>query len=396
MSQLLKESGINPYIEKAVLLGKEFAKDARERDKSGGVPVKQLALLKKSGLLKLLIPQAFGGDEQPWSVILRVVREIAKVDASMAHIFGYHFLPLTRILLVGTPEQQSFYYNGTVANQWFWGNSGNLMDRRLTGRRDGDAYIINGKKGFSSGSPGSDYLSVLWLDEETSEWIYGAIPTNRKGVTVHNDWDGFGQRQTGSGTVSYENVVVTKDELLLANAEYKENPFASIVALLSLSILTNVFVGSARGAIAEAREYTQTQSRPWIDSGVAHPSEDPSILRQYGELWIQTESAEGLADKASDHLDRVWSKGFSVNAEERGEASIIISAANVFAGNTALDVSTRMFDVMGARSATIGNGFDRYWRNVRTHTLHNPAEYKLRNVGRWVLTGQYPKPGYYS
>jgi alkylation response protein AidB-like acyl-CoA dehydrogenase len=395
MSLLLNERETNPYVETAALIAREFAKDAAERDKSGGTPIRQLQLLRESGLLKLLIPHKYGGDEQPWSVILRIIREFAKTDASLAHIYGYHFLPLTRVFLVGTPEQQKFYYMETVKNNWFWGNSGNLMDRRLTGRRDGDRYIVNGVKGFSSGSPGSDYLAILWLDEQTSEWVYGAVPTNRKGITVHEDWDGFGQRQTGSGTVTYENVILHTNEILESN-EYKDNPFSKIVALLSLSILTNVFIGSSKGAIDEAREYTLTKSRPWIDSGVDKPADDPSILRQYGELWIQTEAAEGLADKASNQLDHIWSKGFTVTAEERGEVAVTIATANVFAGNTALEVTNRMFDVMGARSATTRNGFDRYWRNVRTHTLHNPAEYKLRNVGRWVLTGQYPTPGYYS
>jgi alkylation response protein AidB-like acyl-CoA dehydrogenase len=42
------------------------------------------------------------------------------------------------------------------------------------------------------------------------------------------------------------------------------------------------------------------------------------------------------------------------------------------------------------------NGFDRFWRNVRIHTLHNPAEYKTRNVGNWVLTQQFPEPGIFQ
>jgi alkylation response protein AidB-like acyl-CoA dehydrogenase len=51
---------------------------------------------------------------------------------------------------------------------------------------------------------------------------------------------------------------------------------------------------------------------------------------------------------------------------------------------------------MGALSVITAHGFDRFWRNVRTHTLHNLAEYKTRNVGQWFLTCAYPQPGHYG
>ncbi len=99
-----------------------------------------------------------------------------------------------------------------------------------------------------------------------------------------------------------------------------------------------------------------------------------------------------LADQAAQALDDVWARGHDLTEEERGEAAVKIAAANVFAGNVALEVTSQIFEVMGARSATNENGFDRFWRNVRIHTLHNPAEYKTRNVGTWFLTGDYPEP----
>ncbi|MEK8126724.1 acyl-CoA dehydrogenase family protein [Paenibacillus filicis] len=383
------------YIDLAARLAEQFAKDAVERDKAGGTPTAQLNLLRESGLLSAFIPVQYGGGGQPWSVILRIVRELSRADASIGHLYGYHCLPLTRLYMVGSEEQKRYYFTESVRNQWFWGNSGNVMDRRLLGKRDGNRYIVNGVKGFSSGSPGSDYLSVLWWDEETLEPIGGFIPTNRKGVVVCEDWDGMGQRQTGSGTVRYEHVIVDEHEILHSTNE-KETGFTYIIALLSFNILTNVFIGSARGAITEAAKYTLAHSRPWIASGVEKAADDPSIHRQYGELWIQVEGAEALADLALDKFDRIWEKQEATTPEERGEASILFQSANVLAGNVALEVTSRMFEVMGARSATAAQGFDRFWRNVRTHTLHNPAEYKLRQVGKWVLTGEYPTPGYYS
>ncbi|WP_254777570.1 hypothetical protein [Paenibacillus naphthalenovorans] len=92
----------------------------------------------------------------------------------------------------------------------------------------------------------------------------------------------------------------------------------------------------------------------------------------------------------------MWAKEFSLTEEERGECAVLVAAANVAAGKAGLDISNRIFEVMGSRSTASKYGFDRFWRNIRTHTQHNPAEYKLRNIGNWVLNDEFPKSGYYS
>jgi alkylation response protein AidB-like acyl-CoA dehydrogenase len=95
-------------------------------------------------------------------------------------------------------------------------------------------------------------------------------------------------------------------------------------------------------------------------------------------------------------LDEAWEKGKKLTEEERGNLAVHVAAANVFAGNAALDITSKIFEVMGARSVHAEYGYDRFWRNVRTHTLHNPAEYKLRTVGNWVLNQRYPTPNPYA
>jgi len=379
----------NIYIEKAKQLAKQYAIDAIERDQRGGAAYEQVNLLRESGLLKLLVSARYGGYEQPWSVALHVVRELAKSDASLAHLYGFHSINILAARWIGTPQQVEFLEKGTADNNWFWGNSVNHTDRRLIGRREGDGYRIHGVKHFSSGSPGSDRLVVAWRDEGNDALVHAAIATNKAGVTVHDDWDGIGQRQTGSGTVQFDDVYISSDELL----DSKENAgkaFATLTPILSKSVLANVYVGSALGAIEDAKQYTVSQTRPFIASGVEKAIDDPWIKRQYGELWIQAAVAESFTDRAMQVLDQVWHRGADLTIEERGEAAVIVGAANVHAGNAALEVTSRIFEVMGARSATRNLGFDRYWRNVRTHTLHDPVEYKLRSVGDWVLTNTYP------
>lgn len=385
----------DPFLAKAVELRHRFATDAVARDHAGGRPDDQVKLLKESGLLTLLIPREFGGQGANWSTALRIVREFAKVDGSLAHLFGYHFGSVHGARLNGHPDQAAELYRRSAAGNWFWGNARNSFSRTLFGRRDGDGYVVDGFKPFTSGSHVADYLQIAWLDPTGAEFSFAAIPATREGVRIHDDWDGIGQRQTGSGRVSFERVRVHDSEVL-DRRHHAGKPFQTIGVLQQQSTLLNVFIGSAQGALIAARDYTRESSRPWIYSGVEKHTDDPWVKRTYGDLVIRTEAATLLADRALEALDRVWERGFDLTAEERGEAAVTIAAANAFAGDTALDVTSRIFEVMGARSATRANGFDRFWRNVRIHTLHNPAEYKVRNVGTWFLEGAHPEPGIFQ
>lgn len=381
----------NPYFAKAVELRRIFAKDAVARDKAGGKPLDQLRLLKESGLLTVLIPREYGGAGEPWSTALKIGREFAKVDGSLGHLFGYHFSSVHAAFLRGTPEQAADSYRRSAAGNWFWGNTANSFSKSLFGRQEGEWHVLDGFRPFTSGSHIADYLQVASEDHLTNERRFAAIPATREGIRIEDDWDGIGQRQTGSGRVTYSNVRIHRDEVF----DFKPNeakPYQTLTPFQQQSVLLNVFVGSAQGALIAAREYTNEKSRPWIHSGVEKHTDDPWVKRVYGDLYIKTQAATLLADQAAQALDDVWARGHDLTEEERGEAAVKIAAANVFAGNVALEVTSQIFEVMGARSATNANGFDRFWRNVRIHTLHNPAEYKTRNIGNWFLTGGFPEP----
>ena len=381
----------NPYLRSAAELRVLFARDAVERDKAGGRPLEQLGLLKQSGLLNLVIPKAHGGEGQPWSTALRIVREFAKVDGSLGHLFGYHTGSQNSAHLRGSAEQAAQLYKASAKGHWFWANNGNSRARSLTGRNHGDHWILNGHKPFTSGSHIADRISITWLDEATGDTVAASIPSDREGWTSLNDWDAFGQRQTSSGTCTYENVRVEASEVYRP-LESPDAAFRTLTPFTQQSVLLNVFIGSAQGALLAARDYTVEKSRPWVHSGVERHTDDPWVKRVYGDLYTRTVAATLLADQALDVLDRVWARGFALSARERGEAAIPLAAANALAGNVALEVTSKIFEVTGARSTDNALGLDRFWRNVRTHTLHNPEEYKTRNVGHWFLTGEPPVP----
>lgn len=381
----------NPHLAKAIALREIFARDAVERDQEGGRPEAQIRLLKEGGLLNVLIPKEYGGAGEPWSTALKIAREFAKVDGSLGHIYAYHFNSVHTAYVRGTPEQAADFYRRSAAGNWFWGNTANSFSRSLFGRRDGADWILDGYRPFTSGSHVADYIQVAFEDEATNERHFAAIPATREGLTIENDWNGIGQRQTGSGRVTYTGVRIRADEIFDFRAN-EAKPFQTLTPFQQQSVLLNVFVGSAQGALIAARDYTRESSRPWLHSGVERHIDDPWVKRVYGDLYIKTKAATALADEAAEALDAVWARGRDLTEEERGVAAVKIAAANVYAGNVALEVTSQIFEVMGARSATTAHGFDRFWRNVRTHTLHNPAEYKTRNVGAWVLTGEPPAP----
>jgi alkylation response protein AidB-like acyl-CoA dehydrogenase len=267
------------------------------------------------------------------------------------------------------------------------------MSKTSTGEKTKGGWMINGSRPFSSGSHIADYIQISW-ENSAGERLTAAVPADRQGIVIADDWDGIGQRQTGSGTVHFRDLQIGDDEVISAPS-VPLTPYASLTSLLQQSVLLNVFVGSAQGILEEGRDYTVTASRSWIYSGVERHIDDPWIKRQYGELYIRTLAAAELADKAARSLDAAYAQGPSLSHADRGAAAIDIATANLYAGEVGLAVSSEVFEVMGARSATQANGFDRFWRNVRTHTLHNPAEYKKRTVGAFLLTGEFPVPAIY-
>jgi len=380
-------------LAKATELRRTFHLDAIERDKQGGRPVEQIRLLKESGLPSAQIAREYGGQGASWLTILRIVREFAKTDGSLAHLFGYHHLPLNLILFRGSVAQKEKWLTGSAAGNWIWSNSGNAMSKTSAGEKTPTGWLINGSRPFSSGSHIADYIQISWENADGAR-LTAAVPADREGIVIENDWDGIGQRQTGSGTVRFVNLQVHDDELI-SSPDVSLTPYSSLTSLLQQSVLLNVFVGSAQGILEEGRSHTTANSRPWIYSGVERHVDDPWIKRQYGDLYIRTLAATELADKAARSLGAAYAQGPSLSAADRGAAAIDIATANVYAGEVGLAVSSEVFEVMGARSATNANGFDRFWRNVRTHTLHNPAEYKKRSVGSWLLTGEFPVPAMY-
>lgn len=379
----------------AATLIRELAITAIERDALGGTPKHERNQLRKSGLLKLIIPREYGGFGETWTRTLKLVREFAKVDSSIAHLFSYHHLGVVAPHLFGTPEQKERYYAQTARNDWFWCNAFNPLDRRVTLTAEGPKFRLNGIKNFCSGSQDSDLIPVSAAQLGNSKLAVVIVPTARQGVVVNGDWDNIGQRQTDSGSITFDNVWVEPDEILGPPGPFA-SPFGTLRSCLTQITFTNIYLGIAQGAFAAAKEYTQTETRAWLNSGVEKATQDPYILKHYGEMWTQLSAAEALADKAMDLVQDSWQLGEALTAEQRAECALAIATAKILVTRVGLEVTSRIFEVMGTRSTAAKYRFDRYWRNLRTFTLHDPVDYKVRDVGNWALNDELPIPNFYA
>jgi alkylation response protein AidB-like acyl-CoA dehydrogenase len=370
---------------------------AVERDRLGGHPARERELIRASGLLALSVPRAFGGAGADWRTIGDVVRIVARADSALAHLLGFHHLQVTGIALTGSAQQQRRLFTETVERRVFWGNALNPLDRRLVATPTAGGYVLDGAKGFASGARGADWLTVCAWDPLAHGALTAVVPVRQAGIAVQDDWDAFGQRQTDSGTVSFSAVRLAQEDVLQP-AGRTPTPQAQLRPLVAQLALTNVLLGLAEGALEAARGYLRGEARPWFASSpeVAAATDDPYVQHRFGNFHLLVRPAQALADAAATELDWTLARGARLTARERGEVAVTVTGAKLLAHRAAIEIGNQMFELTGARSTSGRHGLDRFWRNARVHTLHDPVDYKLRDLGRHALDGTLPEPTAYS
>ena len=376
-------------------LASQLVSTARDRDRAGGTPRAEPDLVRDSGLLRIGIPVAWGGGGASWPTIMRVTQTLAAADSSMAQVYGFQHVLLATCQLFGTPVQARRFLEGTATNNWFWGNSLNPLDRRLALVTTKTGRVLRGEKSYSTGGIDSDMLIVSAIEDGTGKLIVAAIPTARAGIELFDDWDNMGQRQTDSGGSRFTDVVVHDDEILGPPGPLGST-FASLRPCIPQLIFTHVFLGIADGALAEAKDYVRTRTRPWLGAKVESNTQDPYVLEHFGDMVAKLAGAQAAAGRAADELERAWQRGDDLTTDERGQLAVSVAAAKVLASRAVLDITSQIFEVTGAGGTGGKWGFDRHWRNARTLTLHDRLDYKLHDLGQWFLNDQWPTPSFYS
>ncbi|WP_321915551.1 SfnB family sulfur acquisition oxidoreductase [Paraburkholderia sp. J11-2] len=371
-------------------LAARLAEGAALRDSERRLPHEEVEWFSRSGLWGITVPKAYGGAGVSFVTLTEVVKLIAAADASLGQLPQNHFGLVDVIALTGTEEQKRGLFGQVLAGKRF-GNgfsekgTKHVLDLKTRVRRDGDHYVVDGTKFYSTGALFAHFVPVLGLDEDLRGWL-AYIPRGTQGLSVVDDWSGFGQRTTASGTVTLESVHVPASLVLPAH-RVSEQP--TLNGPLSQIIQAAIDAGIARAAIDDTLAFVRARTRPWVDSGVERASDDPLTIREVGHLHIQLHAAEALLERAARVLDELAAQG-ATTEEDVARASVAVGEAKVLTTEIALLAGEKLFELAGTQATLSVHNLDRHWRNARTHTLHDPVRWKYHLVGNYYLNGVKP------
>jgi SfnB family sulfur acquisition oxidoreductase len=371
-------------------LAVRLARDAAQRDRERRLPHEEIEWFSQSGLWAITVPKAYGGAGVSFVTLTEVIKIVAAADPSLGQLPQNHFGLVDVISLTGTEEQKRYFFAQIVSGKRF-GNgfsekgTKHVLDLKTRVRRDGDDYVVDGTKFYSTGALFAHFVPVLGLDDERKGWL-AYIPKGTPGLNVIDDWSGFGQRTTASGTVVLEGVRVPASHVFPA---HRVSDFPTLNGPVSQIIQAAIDAGIAQAAVNDTLTFVRTRSRPWIDSNVERAGDDPLTVREIGHLHIQLHAAEALLERAARTLDAIAAKG-DTSEDDVALASVAVGEAKVLTTEIALLASEKLFELAGTQSTLSEHNLDRHWRNARTHTLHDPVRWKYHLVGNYYLNGVKP------
>ena len=369
-------------------IAQQLERDSALRDRERRLPHAELELFTRSGLWAISVPKAFGGAGVSNVTLAKVVARIAQADASLGQIPQNHFYALEVLRVNGSPEQQHRLYAEVLAGRRFGNALAELgtktaHDRSTRLTRDGAGYRINGRKFYATGALYAQRIPTSVIDEQGRQQL-AFVPADSHGLEVIDDWSGFGQRTTGSGSVTFDNVWVGAEDVVpFESAFERPTPVGPLAQILHAAIDT----GIARAAVQDALHFLRTRSRPWVDSGVDKASDDPLTLKSFGHLVIRLHAAEALLERAGEYLDRAQ---LDSTADNVAAASIAVAEARAISTEVSLSAGTSLFELAGSQATLAEHNLDRHWRNARVHTLHDPVRWKYHAIGNYYLNHANP------
>ncbi|WP_176509141.1 MULTISPECIES: SfnB family sulfur acquisition oxidoreductase [Pseudomonas] len=369
-------------------VAQQLKRDSALRDRERRLPHAELELFTLSGLWAISVPKSFGGAGVSNVTLAQVIARIAQADASLGQIPQNHFYALEVLRVNGSPEQQQRLYAEVLAGRRFGNALAELgtktaHDRTTRLTHDGAGFRINGRKFYATGALYAQRIPTSVIDDQGRQQL-AFVPADSQGLQVIDDWSGFGQRTTGSGSVSFDNVWVDANDVVpFQSAFERPTPVGPLAQILHAAIDT----GIARAALEDALHFVRTRSRPWVDSGLDKASDDPLTLKSFGQLVIRLHAAEALLERAGEILDRAQADS---NADTVAAASIAVAEARAISTEVSLAAGTTLFELAGSQATLAEHNLDRHWRNARVHTLHDPVRWKYHAIGNYYLNNANP------
>ena len=374
-------------LEIAQHLAEQFKTHAVQRDAERILPFDEIEAYSQSGLWAITVPAEFGGADVSSYTVAQIIALMSGVDGSIGQIPQNHFYALEVLRNTGTHEQKKKLYAEVLQGARF-GNAlaefktKNSAQKQTAIKQTEHGFEVNGEKFYCTGSLFAQRIPTLVKDENAREFL-AFIPRDSQGLELVDDWSGFGQRTTGSGTAKFNQVAVLAEDIIPFDSAFTEptlvGPFAQIMHAA-------IETGIARAAFEETLIRVR-QARPWIDSGVETAVEDPLTCYELGRIIVEVRASEVLLKQAARSIDAARPHP---TAENIAKASLDVAKVRAHSTETALKASSKLIELAGSRGSQREDGLDRFWRNARVHTLHDASRWKYYFIANHVLNGILP------
>lgn len=370
-----------------------IAAEAVRRDLERDLPHKAIRLLKEAGFGAVRLPVEAGGKGASLPQFFNLLIELSAADSNITQALRGHFGFAEDILNTKDAARRALWFGrigrGEIAgNAWSEIGTGAALERFSTNVAEKDGrLVLNGAKYYTTGSFFADWIDV-GASNAAGEDVSVAVRREAAGVEVVDDWDGFGQTLTASGTTTFRDVAVAPDDVVIDDDRFKYSAaFYQLVHLATLAGIGRAITADVAKAVAERR-------RTYTHASAARSSADPQVLQVVGRIRAAAYAAGAVTLQAAASLERAYSAHFVDDAEAEEKANAIAeleaAQAQTVVSDLILDASTLLFDALGASATKKPAGLDRHWRNARTLASHNPRIYKHRIIGDFAVNGTPP------
>lgn len=375
-------------LESARQLADKFRTGAAQRDSERQLPHRELADVFRSGLGAITVPREYGGIAVSHALLAQIIALLSEADSAIGQVPQNHFYALEVLRVNGSPAQQQRLYQ-EILNGVHLGNalaeySGPAAHLRTTRVHKSEGnWQLDGQKFYATGALFADRVPVAARGDDGKEYLV-FIPHHAPGVTITDDWSGFGQRTTGSGSVDLVAVPVDREDIVpFQTAFERPTPTGPLAQLLHAAIDQ----GIARAAFRDMLDFVRNHARPWPDAGVGHASRDPLTLDRTGLLATRLSAGDALLEIAGLAVDAACEQSTEASV---ALASVEVAKARAWTTEIALSAASQLFELSGTRATQEPFNLSRHWRNARTHTLHDPVRWKYPAIGNYVLNGVLP------
>ena len=370
-----------------------IAEGAVERERTRTLPFEPIQWLKQAGFGAVRVPVEFGGAGASLPQLFQLLIELAAADSNVTQALRGHFAFVEDRLNAQAFSPQNAWFERFVAGELVgnaWTEVGDVKIGQVITRisRQGEQWVANGTKFYSTGSLFADWIDLYAQRDDTGADVIAAVRVQQPGVRQSDDWDGFGQRTTGSGTSVFENAVVEDDHLIDFSTRFKYQ-----TAFYQLTLLA-VLVGSGQAAVREVAQQVRVRARVFSHGNAAAVRDDAQVQQVVGKASAQVYTAEAATLRAAQASQRAYVAHFAKDAQAEREANIAAelesAQAQVVIADLVLRATSDLFNALGASAARTSLQLDRHWRNARTAASHNPLIYKERIIGDWEINGTEP------